>query len=433
MNQKADRRGETPKRKVPLELYIHIPFCIRKCLYCDFLSFSAAQETIDHYVEILIEEIRAMGRLYGTCSLEPAVSHSSFEVISVFLGGGTPSILKAEQTACIMAAVKDCFKLSEDAEVTTEANPGTLDAEKLEAYKACGINRLSIGLQSAEDEELVRLGRIHTFQMFLDGFHLARKAGFDNISIDLMSALPGQTKASFEKTLRAVTALSPEHLSAYSLIIEEGTPFYEWYGGESKGREPSDTVVLPLPDEESDREIYHFTKEYLKAAGYERYEISNYSKPGRECRHNIGYWVGTQYLGLGLGASSYLEGERFFNERELEKYLTLGSQDFVKRSHHKERERLTQKDRMEEFMFLGLRLAEGVGAGEFEGRFGVSIETIYGTVLEQLLEEGLMVRGEAQERMREDSESWKSGLEVYWRLTEYGTDVSNYVLSKFLL
>lgn len=412
-----------PNGRVPLELYIHIPFCVRKCLYCDFLSFSAENDTIDCYVETLTEEIHAMGQLYGACSPEPVASYSSYEVVSVFLGGGTPSLLKAEQTARIMTAVKESFELAEDAEVTTEANPGTLDAEKLSIYKACGINRLSIGLQSAEEEELRYLGRIHTFQMFLDSFHLARKAGFDNISIDLMSALPGQTKASYEKTLQTVTALSPEHISAYSLIIEEGTPFYEWYGREKEGqkkeeREWPGTGILPLPDEDADRQMYHFTKKYLKAAGYERYEISNYSKPGRECRHNIGYWVGAQYLGLGLGASSYLEGERFFNEGGLQNYLSFGHQDFMRRGHHRERELLTEKDKMEEFMFLGLRLAEGVGADEFERRFGVSIAVVYGKLLKQLLEEGLMVRDEAEDRMR---------------LTEYGTDVSNYVLSKFLL
>lgn len=432
-------KEEATNGKVPLELYIHIPFCIRKCQYCDFLSFSAGDETKEDYVKALIGEIYAMGESYGdnnaenntennaagepygTCSPE---HHGYYEVVSVFLGGGTPSVLEAGQMIRIMNAVNTCFHLAEDAEVTTEVNPGTLDAGKLKAYKACKINRLSIGLQSADNKELAQLGRIHTFQEFLESFHLARDAGFDNINVDLMSALPGQTMESYEKTLRAVTALVPEHISAYSLIIEEGTPFYERYGREKTA---SDMVQIPLPDEDSEREMYHFTKRFLKSAGYERYEISNYSKPGKECRHNLGYWVGTEYLGLGLGASSYMEGERFHNEDRLANYMAFNRGDFIKRSHHMEREMLTEKDRMEEFMFLGLRLADGVRTGEFERRFGVAISDIYGRELKKLLEEGLMKGQEG------GADGENGGQDEYWRMTEFGTDVSNYVLGKFLL
>lgn len=441
MRHKIDIRMENKKKeeatngKVPLELYIHIPFCIRKCQYCDFLSFSADDETKEDYVKALIEEIYAMGEScrdnnaenntagepYGTCSPE---HHDYYEVVSVFLGGGTPSVLEAGQTVRIMNAVMACFYLAENAEVTTEVNPGTLDAGKLKAYKACKINRLSIGLQSADNKELAQLGRIHTFQEFLESFHMARDAGFDNINVDLMSALPGQTMESYENTLRAVTALAPEHISAYSLIIEEGTPFYEQYGRE---RTAPDMVQIPLPDEDSEREMYHFTKRFLKSAGYERYEISNYSKSGKECRHNLGYWVGTEYLGLGLGASSYMEGERFHNDDRLANYMAFSRENFRKRAHHMERELLTEKDRMEEFMFLGLRLSCGVRSGEFERRFGVPIGDIYGRELKKLLEEGLM---ECQEG---DVASGHGGSDGYWRMTEFGTDVSNYVLGKFLL
>lgn len=396
----------------PLELYIHIPFCVRKCGYCDFLSFPADGAVRERYVKQLTEEIRAMGYLYGT----EKNAGGRYQAASVFFGGGTPSVLTAEQTDRIMAAVRESFRLAENAEVTTEANPGTVDERKLAAYRACGINRLSLGLQSADGGELRLLGRIHTFEEFLQGYHAARSAGFDNINVDLMSALPGQSLQSWKQTLRTVAELRPEHISAYSLIIEENTPFYESYG-ENRDACP------PLPDEETEREMYYFTKKYLEMMGYERYEISNYALPGKECRHNEGYWTGTEYLGLGLGASSYIKGERFSNETDLEKYLSLDTEELKDRRHHLERETLTPQDKMEEFMFLGLRLSRGVGADEFEKRFGVPMERIYGGVLAEYLAAGLMEKytaGETNDRL-------------YWRLTEYGTDVSNRVLSGFLL
>lgn len=380
-----------------LELYIHIPFCVKKCFYCDFLSFPSETAVRERYVGQLVQEIAAMGGRYP-----------SFEVTSVFLGGGTPSILLAEQTERILQAVRESFCLCGDAEITTEANPGTLDAEKLTRYREAGINRLSLGLQSADDGELERLGRIHTYGDFLTSFELARKSGFTNINIDLMSALPGQTLESYRRTLELAVSLRPEHLSAYSLIIEEGTPFYDWYERDR----------LSLPDEDVEREMYHFTKAFLQEQGYDRYEISNYAKKGYECRHNIGYWDGTSYLGLGLGASSYLEGERFFNKKEIERYLGYQRTDFLKRSHHQEIQKLTAEERMEEFMFLGLRMRKGVSAGEFEKRFGVPIREIYGPVLERFEREGLL---------ETDGESGSV------RLTDYGIDVSNRVLCEFLL
>lgn len=433
---------------IPLELYIHIPFCIRKCLYCDFLSFYAEEEIRERYVTKLTEELRAMSCYFR----ESQRAGRGYQVISVFFGGGTPSVLTAEQIKRIMDAVRRGFNFSGQAEVTIEANPGTVDAEKLKVYRDCGINRLSLGLQSANDRELTGLGRIHTFREFLDSFRLAREAGFQNINVDLMSALPGQTLSSYRETLRAVTELSPEHISAYSLIIEEGTPFYEKYGKEKHGQEKYGEEkygeenqaeekyagdeyggnsagksgaqdVPPLPDEDAEREMYHFTKSFLKEKGYERYEISNYARSGMECRHNQGYWTGLEYLGLGLGASSYMKGERFTVETDLERYLSFTYDDFRRRSQHRERELLTKKEKMEEFMFLGLRLSRGVNAEEFMRRFGTPLECIYGGVLSGFLEDGLM----------EKYAGGIGGKELWWRLTEYGTDVSNRVLSGFLL
>lgn len=380
----------------PLELYIHIPFCVRKCLYCDFLSFPAGEETQERYVAQLISEITAMGAIYA----------SDYQVVSIFLGGGTPSILHSEQTSRIMQAVKTSFEWAADAEVTTEANPGTVDLEKLRVYLASGINRLSLGLQSTEDRELKALGRIHTFDEFKKSFAMAREAGFTNINVDLMSALPGQTEASYRGTLETVLALNPEHISAYSLIIEEGTPFYDR------------CEELDLPDEDEERTMYHDTKTILKERGYERYEISNYARQGYECRHNIGYWTGVPYLGMGLGASSYIGGERFMSEPDLSAYLLTEPSAFSGRRHHRDRHLQTQKEQIEEFMFLGLRLTAGVSGVEFQRRFGVSLKSAYGPVITRLIKNGLLEQHPSSDRLR---------------LTEYGIDVSNTVLCEFLL
>ena len=299
--------------KKPLELYIHIPFCVKKCAYCDFLSGPSTLEVREAYVNCLIEEIchckhAGVGdsdNKWAPCDPE------NYEVVSAFFGGGTPSILKPDQIRRIMTALKEVFCWNSDAEVTIEANPGTVDEEKLRNYLDCGINRISFGLQSADNEELRKLGRIHTWEEFLDSFHQARIAGFTNINVDLMSALPGQTVDSWRKTLEKVLELKPEHISAYSLIIEEGTPFYEKY---------EDHPEL-LPPEEEERQMYHDTKKILHEHGYERYEISNYARTGYACRHNLGYWERREYKGFGLGSASLLENRRYTNTCELKQYL----------------------------------------------------------------------------------------------------------------
>ena len=273
--------------KKPLELYVHIPFCVRKCGYCDFLSAPAGQEVRMAYVEQLLREIQNAEALSGR-----------YEAATVFFGGGTPSILEPELLLRILAELRRRFSFRPDAEITLEANPGTVDRDSLFRYREAGVNRLSFGLQSADNRELELLGRIHTWETFLESWHLAGEAGFDNLNVDLMSALPGQTVEGYRETVKKVQKLSPEHISAYSLILEEGTPFYERYAGQSG--------LLPSEDEE--RQMYYDTKELLEAAGYERYEISNYAKPGYACRHNMGYCQPEVAFGISEGKYSGYSG-----------------------------------------------------------------------------------------------------------------------------
>ncbi len=379
------------------ELYIHIPFCKKKCAYCDFLSAPADYPERLAYVKRLKEE---MAFYREACE--------GFEADTVFIGGGTPTVLEGRHMAELMDALRDCFRISPRAEITAECNPGTLDGNKAAELYGAGINRISLGLQSASNLELAMLGRIHTFEEFLESFGEARKAGFRNINVDLMSALPGQTVKSWEQTLKKVTALHPEHISAYSLMIEEGTPFYTIYHEDELLREQGEKPGL-LPSEEEERAMYELTEAFLADRGYRRYEISNYAKPGFACRHNTGYWTRKNYLGLGLGASSLMENVRFSNTSEMKVYM---EQPFS----HTDIQKLDRNASMEEFMFLGLRLTEGISRADFQKEFGTSIDLVYGSVLRRLKSEGLI---------------GASGGRIF--LTRYGIDVSNYVLAQFLL
>lgn len=379
-----------------MELYIHIPFCVRKCAYCDFLSAPADQDTMGHYMECLEKQL-----------VRQAASFQKKEIDTVFIGGGTPTILRIEQLSRLLAAVRERFVLAAGAEITVEANPGTITAGKARALADGGVNRVSLGLQSASERELRLLGRIHTYDDFLRSYGLVREAGIRNVNVDLMSALPGQTIASYEKTLHQVLSLHPEHISAYSLIIEEGTPFYEQYREDEKLRDAGEEPHV-LPSEESERAMYELTGALLSDYGYDRYEISNYAKAGYACRHNIGYWTGEEYLGLGLGASSYIEENRFCNTSDLRAYL---GEDFTPR----EVQKLSKNDRMAEFFYLGLRMTAGVAKAEFVRRFGLGAEAVYGDVLKELT---------AQELLDDTG--------THYRLTPYGRDVSNQVLYRFL-
>lgn len=395
-----------------LSIYLHIPFCVRKCLYCDFLSAPAGKEEIERYVNLLLREIKEQSIFYG--------DHT---VISIFLGGGTPSLLAAADVERILGQIRQCYSVAADAEITIECNPGTVTAEKLHHYITSGINRLSVGLQSAEDEELARIGRIHTYGDFLESYRLAREVGFGNINVDLMAALPGQSVDSYRRTLERVTALSPEHISAYSLILEEGTQLYV------------NQSSYTFPTEEEDREMYEFTGKYLEEAGYRRYEISNYAREGFACRHNQVYWRRGDYAGFGLGASSMVGNVRWKNP---EKYTSYAS--YVKQMEKREdtREARTEEttaarrarmeqagaeevqvlavsEQMEEFMFLGLRLTEGVNVEEFQSMFGKSLEEVYGEPIASFEAQGLLER---------------KGRTL--ALTPRGIDVSNVVFAAFL-
>lgn len=372
-----------------LELYIHIPFCVKKCAYCDFLSGPSDEESREKYIELLCAEIDACrGKV------------EEYQVSTIFFGGGTPSILRGDQIEKIMSKLREVFVFTKNAEISMEMNPGTVTEEKLAAYKKAGINRLSIGLQSVHDEELKLLGRIHTYEEFLHSYEMARKVGFENVNIDLISAIPGQTVESWAESLRTIVSLEPEHISAYSLIIEEGTPFYEKYG-EGSG---SDL----LPSEEDEREMYWQTKQILHEAGYERYEISNYAKDGRECRHNIGYWERTPYLGFGIGAASLFEETRYANPSNIEEYKISFDEKF-------KAEKLSTEERMEEFMFLGLRMMKGISQEKFSVEFGVNIEEVYGEQIEKLKKLELLE---------------ENGDRIY--LTEKGIDISNSVFVEFM-
>ena len=400
------------KNKRPLGLYLHFPFCVRKCRYCDFLSFPSDEAGREIYLERLKEEIKARGAAYQDYNIE-----------TLFIGGGTPSLMTGQQLTELLDTVRVSFHVSPVSEWTMECNPGTTDAETLRIYRNAGINRLSFGLQSMNDEELKYLGRIHTAKQFAENYQAARRVGFENINIDLMSALPGQTTASWLDTLNKAAALEPEHLSAYSLIIEEGTPFWDLYGDDRSGEANADGIIadggagqqgkaaiLTLPDEDSERQMYHLTKRILAEKGYERYEISNYTRKGFECRHNLIYWQRKDYLGLGLGAASMVGNRRFSNVSDMTSYMHDWS--------YCHEEILDRKAQIEETMFLGLRCTAGVSDRMFTEKFGQSMMDIYGDIIRKYLSEGFLIYNPSDGRLA---------------FSEAGTDVSNWILSDFLL
>ena len=381
-----------------LSVYLHIPFCVRKCAYCDFYSGAFDDGSKALYLDTLLREIREAGE---------TSRYDHYRVSTIYFGGGTPSLLHPDQLYRLMSALRESFRISGDAEITLEGNPGTLDEEKLLAFREAGINRLSLGLQSTEDSLLLKLGRIHTYREFLETYESARKTGFGNISVDLMSGIPGLTPEAWEKTLKKVVRLSPDHLSAYSLMIEENTPFWGLYG-ENGSR------TLELPSEEQDREMVQRTGEILSEAGMHQYEISNYAVPGKESRHNSAYWTGQDYLGLGAAAASFLPAE------------DRGNGILKRRSRHagslrydlfpdEEEELLTKEDLMSEFMILGLRMTAGVSDAEFRRRFGESFFERYRDIIAKLKPSEVF-------EIKEDR----------LLLSPYGRDVSNRVMVEFL-
>ena len=380
--------------KQTLGIYIHIPYCVRKCNYCDFLSLPLGETEdcngIEAYVKQLLQEIQKPWK----------IPENPVTVDTVYIGGGTPSVLSISQISSIISQLRKQWKVDPQAEITMECNPGTVDRQGLMQYREMGINRLSMGIQSAVDHELQALGRIHTFSQAKQAVEWAKEAGFTNISVDLMSAIPGQTLESYEFSLHQILNLEPQHISSYSLIIEEGTPFYEKYWQK------------PPVDEETDRRMYEMTGEILEANGYRRYEISNYAKPGYESRHNTKYWTGKDYLGIGLGASSKIGRFRIQNERELSRYLQ-NIQEHKRVSYIEET--LTKEEEEKEYFILGLRCTRGVSLKQFVQCFGREALAGYEETIWRICELGLAKR---QGEML--------------ALTKKGIDVSNLIFEMFL-
>lgn len=377
--------------KKDLGLYIHIPFCVKKCAYCDFLSWSGNKEQREEYVRALEQEILSYKNFA-----------EDYQVSTLYFGGGTPSVLEGEQMERIMKAICQTFQIEKKAEITLEMNPGTALREKLDLYRQLGINRLSMGIQSVKNENLKLLGRIHTYEDFLESYHMARDAGFDNISGDLISSLPGQTLAEWKEELEILMETPLEHISVYQLIIEEETEFYKKYGEHEE----------LLPDEETSREIYLWTGKYLRERGFSQYEISNYARAGRESKHNLRYWERKDYLGLGLGAASMIHNMRMSNTRDWKKYMAYCRDP---RKIREEVEFLEEPRQMEEFMFLGLRKTRGVSRKEFRRIFGKDLNLVYEKTLEKYLKNGMLQ---------------ESGDKVF--LSEEGILLSNQIFADFL-
>lgn len=388
--------------KKPLALYLHIPFCARKCAYCDFLSFPSKEEQKIAYMAKLREELEWRSRDF---------QKGQYEVLSLFIGGGTPSAVPPEEIEKTMEVIRNCYPIYSDWEASIECNPESASKEALEAYHRSGINRLSFGLQSTQEEELRFLGREHQFSTFLTAYQEARKLGFKNISIDLMNGIPLQTPESYKKTLKNISLLKPEHLSIYNLIIEKGTRFYA-LAKEGK---------LPIPSEEELLEMDALTKEWTGKMGMSPYEVSNYAKEGFFSVHNYGYWSNIPYLGFGIHSSSYFQHKRWKNTNKLPLYLSLPFLDEKSRPSIEEQlcedvQVLTKEEEMEEFFYLGLRRTAGVSEIDFVKRFSVDMHKIFGAVLEKQCEEGYLLHDNA-----------------HYRFTEVGMNLSNVLLAEFLL
>ena len=371
-----------------MSLYIHIPFCKQKCLYCDFPSYAGKESLINEYIRALNEEI------LRKCS--------KYKIASIFVGGGTPSYLNEINLESLLKTI-NLLDFKDDFEFTIECNPGTLNEEKLALMKNYNVNRISMGLQTTNDNILKEIGRIHSFEEFKKNYNQARKAGFKNINVDLMFGLPNQSMKDWKVSLEDVMSLEPDHISAYSLIIEEGTCFYNLYNNDK----------LNIPNEEEERSMYLFTKGFLKDYGYNQYEISNYAKVNKECFHNKVYWKCNEYLGLGVSASSFVDEKRFKNIDDIKIYIEKinNNEDVTEEIHVN-----NINDDMEEFMFMGLRMIEGINLKIFKKRFGKDVFDIYDEVIKNNIKKGLLVV---------DSEK------LY--LSEKGIELSNYVMSDFIL
>lgn len=375
-------------------IYIHLPFCRSKCYYCDFNSYPHKDSLIPAYFKAVEMELDSYG-----------IKLKNYLINTIFIGGGTPSYVDEKFIIQLLNACRRNFNISSNAEITIESNPGTLCRDKLKAYRQSGINRLSIGLQAWQDRLLKKIGRTHTLEDYINNFSLAREEGFDNINTDLIFAIPGQTLEEWCETLENVAAMGADHISCYSLQIEEGTVF---------GRMFSEGDLTPVEDEQ-DREMYYKAKEILGNAGYKHYEISNFAKPGYQCKHNLIYWQTCQYLGVGAGAHSYINGKRFNNVCSPEEYINLVQ---IGKSTVENVINIDREEAMSEYMFLGLRLIDGISGKDFEETFRVGLWEVFGVQLENLFHKGLIVI----DPDREDNV----------RLSEKGLDLANQVFMEFV-
>ena len=358
-------------------LYIHIPFCKQKCQYCDFKSYAGKENLIDTYIRWLEFELKGVGegnRLDYENNLDDLAV-----VKSIYIGGGTPSFIDGKYIEEILSIANEYYTVDDNAEITIEVNPGTIDKDKFETYLRNGINRISIGLQSTHNRLLKELGRIHTYQDFLNTYNLARSVGFKNINVDLMLGLPNQSLQDLEESLKEIIKLNPEHISVYSLIIEEGTPFYD----------KLEMNEIVLPDDELERKMYWVTKKELENAGYIHYEISNFAKPGFESKHNLSCWNQEEYIGIGVAAHSYTNDVRYSNIDSIEEYIKNYEED-NETDNFVFHEKQTKISKMKEFMMLGLRKIQGIRIQDFKNKFGENPIYLYRKELEKLVNEGLL-------------------------------------------
>ena len=372
-------------------IYIHIPFCKSKCYYCDFISFSGKEKYIEDYVNALIEEIKQK-------------SFNNYHVNTIFIGGGTPSIIDAKYIKEIIETIKEYYDYSSEMEVTIEVNPGTATKEKLETYYKCGINRLSVGLQSANNQILKEIGRIHTFEEYKNTIEIAKKVGFKNINSDIIIGLPNQTIYDIENTIDEMIKLKLTHISVYSLILEENTKLYELVNNDK----------VKLPDDEMERYMYWYAKRRLEDEGYIHYEISNFAKPGYESKHNLDCWYQKEYIGFGLNAASYEDDIRYKNIISLNNYIkNIENKDFEKNKIIEEKQ--SKKDKANEYVILGLRKIAGIDSIEFENKFKINFDSLYRNKINKLISMGLIYLHDNK-----------------IKLTDKGIDLANIVWEEFI-
>ena len=382
-------------KKEELGIYIHIPFCMQKCLYCDFVSYINKSECVKEYINCMIKEIQSY-------------DFKKYNITTIYIGGGTPSFIESDYIKEIINVIQNKLEKNdtrwEDIEITIEANPGTVTLEKLNDYKTAGINRISLGLQATQDRLLKQIGRIHNYKDFLEAYELLKRVGFNNINVDLMIGLPNQSIKDLKESLEKIIKLNPNHISVYSLIIEDGTPISKLL----------DEEKIKLPDEEIERQMYWYVKNKLELNGYNHYEISNFSKKGKESKHNLNCWKQKQYIGIGAAAHSYFKDIRYSNTNNIEEYIKNIKENNIEKNKKIE-EKQTIEDKKNEFMMLGFRMIEGVDIADFKAKFVDNPLYVYREKIKKLTDEGLI---------EVDLNNIK--------LTNKGLDLANVVFEEFI-